>query len=261
MDMLPVKRVLKRFFRVCGLEVRRLRGSNSDHQVLKDVLRASGAEVILDIGANLGQFALLAFEVGFRGSVVSFEAQPEVHRALTARAAAHAGPAKWIVAPCSALGSTSGTVEMNISENSLSSSLLPMRREHAEAAPSSRYISKRQVKLERLDDAAARVVPPDASLFMKIDTQGYEREVLDGASGLLGRTVAIQVELSLVSLYEHAPSLVEMVMYLEDRGFQMFGLVPVFRDDRDGRLLQVDGVFIRRSPDNAARQGEHGDGE
>ena len=242
---MAVKSTLQRFFRACGLEVRRLRSSNSEYQVLKDVLRASRADVVLDIGANLGQFAELVFEVGFRGTVISFEAQPQVHRELVKRAAARAP--KWVVADCCALGSASGTIEMNISANSLSSSLLPMRREHADAAPASRYIAKQTVKLERLDAAAAGVVPPRASLLMKIDTQGYEREVLDGASGLLDRTVAVQLELSLVPLYEQAPSLVEMVTYLENRGFEMFGLVPVFRDQRDGRLLQVDGIFIRRS--------------
>lgn len=241
---MTAKTVLTRLFRACGLEVRRLRKSNSEYQVLKDVLRASGAEVVLDIGANLGQFAQLVFEVGFRGTVVSFEAQPEVHRELARRAAGKSP--KWLVADCCALGSASGTIEMNISGNSLSSSLLPMRQEHADAAPTSRYVSRKLVTLARLDDVAAGVVPSGASLFMKIDTQGYEREVLDGASSVLARTVAIQLELSLIPLYEQAPSLVEMVTYLENRGFQMFGLVPVFRDDRDGRLLQVDGVFIRR---------------
>lgn len=245
MQTLTAKKILKRLFRACGLEVQRLRSSNSEFQVLRDVLRASGAQVILDVGANLGQFAQLAFQVGFRGTVVSFEAQPDVHRELVRRAQAKSR--KWIVAECCALGSASGMIEMNISENSLSSSLLPMKREHADAAPASRYISKKLVKLARLDDVAVRMIPADASLFMKIDTQGYEREVLDGASRLLERTAAIQIELSLVPLYERAPSLVEMITYLESRGFQMFGLAPVFRDDRDGRLLQVDGVFIRRS--------------
>jgi FkbM family methyltransferase len=250
---LTIKNGLKRLFRACGLEVRRLQSSNSDYQVLKDVLRASGADVVLDIGANLGQFAQLVFDVGFKGTVVSFEAQPEVHRELLKRARMRSVPGKWIVADCSALGSTSGTIEMNIAGNSLSSSLLPMRAAHAEAAPASRYISKKLVKLERLDDAAARVVPADASLFLKIDTQGYEREVLEGATRLLERTVAVQLELSLVPLYEQAPSLVEMIAYLENRGFQMFGLVPVFRDERDGRLLQVDGTFIRSSSMTAVK--------
>lgn len=245
---MKTKDMLKSLFRSCGLEVRRLRASNSEYQVLKDVLRTSGAQVVIDVGANLGQFAQLVFEVGFRGTVVSFEAQPEVHRELARRAAAKAGPARWVVADCSALGSGTGTVEMNISENSLSSSLLPMKPEHADAAPTSRYVAKKLVKLERLDDAAARVVPADASLLLKIDTQGYEREVLEGAPGVLARSVAVHIELSLVPLYERAPSLVEMITYLETRGFQLFGLLPVFRDDRDGRMLQVDGIFTRRRP-------------
>jgi FkbM family methyltransferase len=245
---MTAKSVLKRFFRACGLEVQRLRTSNSEYQVLKDALRASGAQVVIDVGANLGQFARQVFDTGFRGTVVSFEAQPDVHRELVRRAAAKSGPAKWIVADCCALGSSTGTVEMNISQNSLSSSLLPMKREHADAAPASRYVCKKTVKLARLDDVAPAAVPADVPLFMKIDTQGYEREVLDGAPRILERTVAVHVELSLLQLYEQAPSLVEMVTYLESRGFQLFGLLPVFRDDRDGRLLQVDGIFMRRRP-------------
>jgi len=245
---MTAKHALKRLFRACGLEVQRLRTSNSEYQVLKDALRASGAPVVVDVGANLGQFAQQVFETGFRGTVVSYEAQPEVHRELMKRAAAKSGPAKWIVAECCALGSGTGTVEMNISANSLSSSLLPMKREHADAAPASRYVCTKTVKLARLDDVAAAAVPADVPLFMKIDTQGYEREVLEGAPRLLERTVGVHIELSLLQLYDQAPSLVEMVSYLESRGFQLFGLLPVFRDDRDGRLLQVDGIFMRRRP-------------
>jgi len=245
---MTAKNALKRLFRICGLEVRRLRTSNSEYQVLKDVLRASGAQVVVDVGANLGQFAQLVFEVGFRGTVVSFEAQPDVHRELIRRAAAKSGPARWVVADCCALGSATGTIEMNISENSLSSSLLPMKREHADAAPTSRYVCKKVVKLVRLDDVAAGVIPADAPLLLKIDTQGYEGEVLKGAEQVLARSVAVHLELSLLPLYEEAPSLVELVTYLESRGFELFGLLPVFRDDRDGRLLQVDGIFIRRRP-------------
>jgi len=83
--------------------------------------------------------------------------------------------------------------------------------------------------------------------MLKIDTQGYEREVLKGATGLLGRVASIQVEISLVPLYAGAPTLTEMVSYIEGLGYELFSLVPGFRDARSGRLLQMDGFFIRGS--------------
>jgi hypothetical protein len=70
-------------------------------------------------------------------------------------------------------------------------------------------------------------------------------EVLKGAEGLLQRTAAIQLELSLVPLYEGAPKFVDMIAYVESKGFELFSLVSGFSDRRIGRLLQVDGFFVR----------------
>jgi hypothetical protein len=81
--------------------------------------------------------------------------------------------------------------------------------------------------------------------MIKIDTQGYELQVLKGASGLLHRVVAMQLELSLVALYEGAPTFSEMLSYMQSIGFEIFNIVPVFRDSRTGRVLQVDGYFVR----------------
>ncbi len=82
--------------------------------------------------------------------------------------------------------------------------------------------------------------------MIKIDTQGYELEVLAGATGLLPQTMALQLELSLVPLYEGAPAFVDAVHYMESRGFELFSVAPGFKDRRSGRLLQMDGVFLRR---------------
>jgi FkbM family methyltransferase len=198
---------------------------------------------VLDVGANSGQWGDLLFETGFNGQLISFEAIASVHAGLVAHAKRHG--ASWRVAPCAALGSERGQVEFNISANSLSSSVLSMRREHVEAAPQSAYVDKQTVPVERLDELASGLVPPDGSLMIKIDTQGYEMHVLKGAGGLLPRVVAMQLELSLVALYEGAPSFSEMIQYMQSIGFDIFNIVPVFKDNRTGRVLQVDGYFIR----------------
>jgi FkbM family methyltransferase len=212
---MTIKRTIQRLVRALGFELRRLENANIEEQIIKDVLKSTGAKIVLDVGANTGQWGDLVLESGFDGLLVSFEAVPSVHRVLAAHAKKRS--ASWIIAPCAALGSKTGRVEFNISANELSSSALPMLRQHEEAAPQSRYVNKQLVPVERLDAMAPKLLPPTGMLFLKVDTQGYEMEVLKGATGLLDRAVAIQLELSLVSLYEGAPTYLDMITLMESK--------------------------------------------
>lgn len=241
---MTVKQKIHRILRRHGWEVQKLENVNVEYQVIKDVLRESGATVILDVGANVGQYGDLVLETGFQGRIISFEAIPEVH----ARLARHVAKRSelWKVAPCAALGGKRGQAAINLAGNSVSSSLLPMRREHIAAAPDSAYIGSELVQVERLDSLAESWIPSGARLMIKVDTQGYELEVLEGATALFPRTVALQIEMSLVPLYDGAPSLMEAVNYVERCGFELFSIVPGFKDKSSGRLLQADGVFVRR---------------
>jgi FkbM family methyltransferase len=240
---MEVNEEIKRALRRLGVVVRRLESSNEEYQVVKDALRAARADAVLDVGANIGQYGDLVLEAGFAGDLISFEAIPSVHERLVAHARARSR--KWLVAPCAALGSKAGETVINIAGNSVSSSLLPMRSEHVAAAPESAYVRTEVVRVERLDELAAKLLRPDQRLMIKIDTQGYELEVLAGATGLLPQTMALQLELSLVPLYENAPAFVEVIQYLESRGFALFSIAPGFKDRRSGRLLQMDGIFLR----------------
>ena len=237
-----LKVLAKRVLHSCGLELQRLKHVNSERTVLRHILKSTQPAVVLDVGANTGQYAALLRDVGFRGKIVSFEALPDVHAVLE-NASARDGA--WIVAPCAALGRKAGTLEINRAGNSVSSSLLPMLATHVDAAPDSAYVGTQTVRVERLDVLAEQLVAGSGNLMLKIDTQGYEREVLEGATRLMPRITALQVEISLVSLYEGAPTLTQIVSHLESCGYQIFSLVPGFRDARTGRLLQMDGFFIR----------------
>jgi len=246
MVSLSMKARIRHILRSCGWELRRLQHANVEEEVIKSLLRATQPVAVLDVGANVGQYAHLVRDTGYKGRIVSFEALPQVHAQLLEKA--KEDPA-WIVAPCGALGSRAGSLEINISANTVSSSLLPMRRTHMEAAPDSVYVGKATVDLRRLDELAPALLPDTGALFVKIDTQGYEKEVLEGATALLPRTTAIQVELSLVPLYEGAPTLNEMIGLLEHLGYDLFGIVPGFKNQETGRLLQVDGFFISKQAD------------
>ena len=222
-----------------------MENANVEECVLADILRATKPDTALDVGANVGQWGDQLLDSGFSGTIISFEVMPHLHAALELHAKTRSP--KWSVARCAALGSKQQRLTMNISANGVSSSLLPMLRTHLEAAPNSSYISESIVDVERLDDLAVHALTPHSKIFLKIDTQGYEMEVLKGAEEVLRHTVAIQIELSLVPLYEGAPSFIDATSYLETQGYDLFGLVPVFKDKRNGRLLQVDGLFVRKN--------------
>jgi FkbM family methyltransferase len=241
MGMAPIKTLLKDLLRHAGLDVRKLKHVNSEETVIPNLLRLVNPVAVLDVGANIGQFAGLVRKVGYTGSMVSFEAIPQVHSALLE---ATKMDARWVAAPCAALGASRGEIDIHISKNSVSSSVLPMGAAHLEAEPDSIYLGKQSVRMERLDELAATLIPATGPLYLKIDTQGYERQVLEGSTGLLPRLAAIQVEMSLVPLYEGAPSFTELATFIEGLGYEMFSIVPGFRNVQSGRLLQVDGFFL-----------------
>ena len=223
-----------------GFDVRGL--EHTEQGILQSLLRRLQPAAVLDVGANVGQYARLVRAVGFAGPIISFEALESAHTALT-RAARH--DREWCIAPCAALGGEAGTVEINVASNSASSSILPSTALLQQAAPQAAYVARQVTRCMRLDSYGA--LPAAGKLYLKVDTQGFELEVLRGASALLPRLCAIQLELSLVPLYEGAPVMTDVIAHLGERGFDLFQLVPAFRDHRDGRLLQVEGFFLPRA--------------
>ena len=187
----------------------------------------------------------MLFRSGYRGAIISFEPLSSAHEKLKAEAGRDGS---WIVAPRAALGSAKGSIEINVSRNSVSSSVLPMEQTHLSVAPKSRYLATETVALERLDDLLPAVFPGTGPIFLKIDTQGYEEEVLKGAAGILSRVAAIQMEISLVPLYQGAPTLVHIVVAMQDLGYHLFQIIPGFRDVKTGQMLQLDGIFVRQLP-------------
>ena len=84
------------------------------------------------------------------------------------------------------------------------------------------------------------------SILLKIDVQGFEKSVIQGSLEILPIVNALQLELSLVPLYENQVLLYEMISILDNLGFEVHGIIPGFTDIKTGRMLQVDGIFIRK---------------
>lgn len=235
-------RVVKEIFLVLGVEIQRARNSLSEKNVLAQFFQAHVIDIVFDVGANIGQYHDLLREIGYANDIISFEPLSGAHDSLIKLAASDQ---KWVIAERQALGSSDSEILINVAGNSASSSILPMLDRHRVAAPQSEYVSRELVPMKRLDSISAQYLTGRSSGLLKIDTQGYELEVLSGADSVLHQFIAIQVELSLVPLYDNQSTFAEICAYLSERGFQLKYIIPGFRDPGTHELLQVDGIFVR----------------
>lgn len=233
-----VKRAARRF----GFDVIQFHPDRSDAAAVAAVMRHFGIGLVLDVGANTGQYGATLREAGYNGGIVSFEPLSSAHARLTANAA---GDARWTVHPRVAIGDHDGEITLNVAGNSFSSSVLPMSEKHAAAAPESRYIGKEIVPLQSLDFAAHGYLGEEPAIHLKIDTQGFEAAVLRGAGQTLGRCKTVQLELSLTPLYEGQELWQYFLSDFESRGFTLWTVLPEFVESSTGRTLQLDAIFAR----------------
>lgn len=236
------KHVVRESLRYFGLTLQRYSPATVPDAQVAALLAHHDVDLVLDVGANAGQYSLALRRSGYRGRIMSFEPLRDAWERCTAHASRDP---LWTVAPRMALGATEGQIQIHVAENSVSSSILPMRDTHRAAAPNSAYVSSETVDLRRLDRAVGSALDDARNPFLKMDTQGYEREILAGASGILDRLRGVQVEMSLTPLYEGSPSFDELLGILQDMNFTLWAIQPGFTDQKSGRMLQVDGLFFR----------------
>lgn len=231
---------MKGSLRNIGLEL--TYAKNTLDQVRSAWLERLDIGLVVDGGANLGQYAEKLFAQGFQGAIVSIEPLPDVFPKLHRRTT---GNPWWTCLPF-ALGSRDGTAEMHIASNRVSSSILPTSTAHDEVAPAGRQIGSVEVPVRRLDtiwgDGGALWSTP---FMLKLDLQGYEVEALKGSQGVLADCRLIECELSLDQLYDGQPLLEDVMAYLSDEGYRPVWLERGLTDHKHRRILQMDALFAR----------------
>jgi FkbM family methyltransferase len=242
--MFPVV-LIKSIAKMLGCTIQRISPYTNSALRLSMLLRNLDASVVMDIGANEGQFAADLRAAGYRGRIVSVEPLSAAHAALT-RAAAN--DSQWTIAERCAVGAAAGKATLHVAGNSVSSSLREMTAVHLDAAAYSKYVGTEEVRVVTLADLIAQYAgASDARVFVKLDVQGHERDVLDGAGERLDTIGGIQLELSLTELYAGQALMPAQVEFLAAHGLSLWSLDRGFMDGRTGRLLQCDGTFVRES--------------
>jgi FkbM family methyltransferase len=209
------------------------------------LMRDRKINLVLDIGANKGQYGKsLRDTVGYKGRIVSFEPLRDAFAILQQTAARDPFWESHNIA----FGDKAGTSTINISANSHSSSLLPVSARTLEIEPSAGYVGTEDVAVYRLDTVLDRFAQPNDRIFLKIDTQGYELKILNGALGVINRFALIQLETSFFEVYRGETLVGDMIKYLDDLGYRVVSIEPGWENPATGELLQADFIFGSAAP-------------
>ena len=199
-------------------------------------------KVVIDVGANAGQFAIAAAKLWPRCQVHSFEPVPDSARALARNCETLPSVAVYETA----LGEREGTAQIHVNRHSHSSSILPLGLAHRRAFPEAEEVGTITVKVVTLDSFLANL-EVSAPVLLKLDVQGYELNVIRGASRFLGRVDYVLAETSFKPMYDGEPLFPELLAEMAGRGFDFLRPVDWMKDPRTGEVLQMDALFARRT--------------
>lgn len=206
-------------------------------------MRRLETDLVLDVGANDGQFALDLIKAGYRGRILSIEPYSDAHDALSQCAKAYAG---WDVAPRVAMAAGEGEAVLHVASNrGHSSSLRRMADSHRNAAPEVTVMGQERVPLTTLDKVALEHCSRSRSALLKLDVQGSELAVMKGAGKVLPYCKAINIELSTQELYQGQELCHTVMEFLHMKGFCLAFAAPNFTHPDSGKWLDMNALFVR----------------
>lgn len=239
-----MRNILNTFLRKLGFELERHETSSSQHKLQKQIILSQQIDLILDIGANSGQFGEKLRSIGYTGKIISFEPMQKAFNILQEKAKRDGNWTAYQVA----LGEEDKQSIINISENSYSSSLLDIKKELTDSVPATKVIATETIQLKTLTQVISlSELSEYKNIMFKIDVQGYEFFVLNGCAPILPHVKLIQTEMAFTELYENSKLYTQHLEYMKAIHFELFSIIPEFYDDKTGKLMEADGIFINKN--------------
>ena len=231
---------LRRALRATGFDIKRFGPFENPHVLRHGVMSKAGIELVIDGGANVGQYAGRLREYGYRGQILSIEPGGEAFRSLQA---ASSKDASWKTV-CTALGAEDGEAVLRVMHDSVSSSLMaPRPKMQAICGPKSASEERVPVRTLRgiLEEAGAK----EMNTLLKLDVQGSEQDALIGAGERLGDCNFLELELAFEPLFEGQTPALELLHWLEDKGFRSVAWTPNTLDPNTGFGIEFDVILAR----------------
>jgi FkbM family methyltransferase len=203
-------------------------------------------DLVLEIGANKGQYAQSLRSAGYTGKIISVEPLSAAFAVLQGKCAQDCD---W---DCHnlAIGDADAETTINVSANSYSSSLLPASARTLEIEPRIGYVAQETVNLRRLDSLLPALTAAQR-IFLKIDAQGSEGDIVEGGRSIFDRVAMVQVELAWTPSYEGQAEMGHMVDTMRELGLEPGSVAPSWTDRATGLMPEIDVTFIRVPPRSA----------
>jgi FkbM family methyltransferase len=230
----------------------KLVNSISKYMYIRKLIDEFEISLILDVGANIGQFGTSMRELGYTGTLVSFE--PVAAQFAKLKAAASGDP-NWITLNCAA-GVADETKSINVMSSSVFSSFnAPSKLQTSRFAETNAVVATESVKVRRLDGFIDEFGMRGKlkHCFLKSDTQGFDQNVLEGMGSYLNEVRVLQLEISVTPIYENTVGMTDMLVYLQDRSFAPVALFPI-NWLADWSAIELDYLGVNRSYDRAQAQ-------
>lgn len=205
-----------------------------------NLLNQLNIDLVADIGANTGQYAMELIKAGYTKKIISFEPLSDVYNELLNNSTKFDN---WEIYERCAIGNETGEIEINVSENFESSSIYNVLEKSIKAEPKTQFIKREKVKIVKLGDVLK--FDEKSKVHLKIDVQGYEELVLEGAEAIFANVSSLELEISLLPLYEGACSPQKLLTKLNNYGFGPAFYTSVFDDANSGGILQLNGLFVK----------------
>ena len=203
------------------------------------ILQDQKVNLILDVGANAGQYGSRLRRTGYQGKIVSFEPQKQPFGELSEKARQDGN---WTTVNVG-LGREDGQATINLYGDSCLGSMLQMDQSNYESKPS----GTETIDIRTLDGVFDQYVTANDRVWLKMDTQGFEKQVLAGAEQSLSRIIGVQMEMSLTPIYDDQPHLDEMIALLRAKGFMLWQLQRGLCNLETSREMECDGIFIHHN--------------
>ncbi len=209
-----------------------------DHPAILDSLSVN---TLIDIGASVGDFINQMLERNNKLYVIAFEPVPQVYQALNSRYKDYQNFTAYNLA----LGDKDGEIAFYANEYTYSSSVLPMSDTHVHEFPYTSNASLINLTMSRLDtliDASSLNKP----ILVKVDVQGFEKQVIAGGQDLFSIADYVIIEVSFVELYHTQPLFDEINSQMNQLGFYYNGNIEQLVSKKTGSVLQADALYVRR---------------
>ncbi|MCW3096079.1 MAG: methyltransferase FkbM family [Chthonomonadaceae bacterium] len=240
--MYTVKNTIRKIVRTRQWEFRRYDVDLSLDTYLWMHIEHYDINCVLDVGGRFGDYGFLLRENGYKGEIISFEPVEANFRQLQQRCSADPAWHAYHLA----LGSESGSAEINVSRSTNYSSFLAPSAYGFEHDAGICVDRTEVVPVKRLDEIVDEVTRHIAEprIYLKMDTQGFDLSVLRGAKGCLDKVLALQSELSMKALYEQMPDWTTALAEFNAAGYEVSAFFTVCRDSKM-RLSEMDCVMVR----------------